>query len=61
MDINIVASVLTEQTKINTLDKVNVNLLKKSNEQAEQLVSQLIDSIPAIAEGNKGNNVDKYI
>lgn len=59
MDMNVVGSVLTEQTKVNTLEKVNVSLLKKANEQHEQQVAQLIDSVaPAKPEGSKGHNID---
>ncbi|MDA7745742.1 hypothetical protein N8878_00225 [Psychromonas sp.] len=61
MDMNVVGSVLTEQTKINTLEKVNVSLLKESNKQAEQKAAQLIDSIPPMPEGNKGKNIDTHV
>ena len=61
MDMSVVGSVLTEQTKINTLETVNVNLLKKSNNQAEQQPSQLLESIPPMPEGNKGNNIDTHV
>lgn len=61
MDMSVVGSVLTEQTKISTLEKVNVSLLKKNNDQAEQQVSQLLDSIPAMPEGSKGQNIDTHV
>lgn len=61
MDMSVVGNVLTEQTKISTLEKVNVSLLKKNNDQAEQQVSQLLDSIPAMPEGSKGNNIDTHV
>lgn len=60
MDMNVVGSVLTEQTKTNTLEKVNVSLLKKTNEQAEQQINQLIESIPPLPEGNKGHKIDTH-
>ena len=61
MDMSVVGSVLTEQTKISTLEKVNVNLLKKANEQAEQQATQLLNSIAPMPEGNKGHNVDTHV
>lgn len=61
MDMAVLGSVLTEQTKVNTLDKVNINLLKKTNDQAELQATQLLASIPAMPEGNKGNNIDTMV
>lgn len=61
MDMSVVGSVLTEQSRINTLEKVNVSLLKKGNEQAEQHAAQLINSIPVMPEGSKGHNIDTHV
>jgi hypothetical protein len=61
MDMAVLGSVLTEQTKVNTLDKVNINLLKKTNDQAELQATQLLESIPPMPEGSKGNNVDTMV
>lgn len=61
MDMSVVGTVLTEQTKINTLEKVNVGLLKKTNEQAEQQATQLLNSIAPMPEGNKGHSVDTHV
>lgn len=58
MDMSVVGSVLTEQTQTNTLEKVNVSLLKKSTDQVDQQVTQLLDSIPPMPEGNKGHHID---
>ncbi|WP_354625648.1 putative motility protein [Psychromonas sp. MME2] len=59
MDMAVVGSVLTEQNRINTLEKVNINLLKTTNNQAEQQAAQLIDSIaPVKPEGSKGHHID---
>lgn len=55
---NVVGSVLTEQTRVNTLEKVNIHLLKKSNQQAEQQTQQILESVAPKPEGNKGHNVD---
>ena len=61
MDMSVVGSVLTEQTKINTLEKVNVSLLKKSNQQAEQQATQLLESVAPVPEGNKGHKIDTHV
>ena len=58
MDIKVLGSVLTEQTKTDTLDKVNISLHKKNIEQTERQATQLLESIPPIPEGSKGNKVD---
>ena len=57
MDIRALGSVLSEQTKIETLDLVNMNLLKKNIEQTEQQAKQILESIPPMPEGNKGNKI----
>ncbi|MEL0657783.1 hypothetical protein V6255_01425 [Psychromonas arctica] len=61
MDIKVLASVLTEQTKINTLDTVNISLHKKNIDQTERHATQLLESIPPIPEGSKGNKIDTVI
>jgi len=58
MDMSVVGGVLSHQAKINTLEKVNVILLKTANDQAEQQAAQLIESVAPVAEGNKGQNVN---
>lgn len=58
MDMSVVGGVMNQQTKINTLEKVNVSLLKTANKQAEQQTTQLLDSVAPIPEGNKGRNID---
>lgn len=58
MDIRALGRVLSEQTKIETLDLVNMNLLKKNIEQTEQQAKQILESIPPMPEGNKGNKID---
>lgn len=55
---NVVGSVMSEHAKVSTLEKVNVHLLKKDNEQKEQQVTQLLDSVAPVQEGNKGLNID---
>lgn len=61
MNINVVASALTEQSRVDTLGKVNVSLLKKSHDQAEQHAAQLINAIAPMPEGNKGHRIDTQV
>lgn len=61
MDMSVVGGVMREQAKISTLEKVNVSLLKTTNDQAEQQAAKLLESITPVvpsAEGNKGQNVN---
>ena len=61
MDINTVGQILTERTKVNTLDQVNVALFKNNKEQAEQHVNQLMESIEPLPIDNKGHNINTKV
>jgi len=61
MDISVLGSVLTEQTKIDTLEKVNISLHKENIEQTERQATQLLESMPPIPEGSKGNKIDVIV
>ena len=61
MDINTVGQILTERTKVNTLDQVNVALFKNNRHQAEEHISQLMESIEPIPTDNKGHNINTKI
>ena len=61
MDLSMVGEVMSHRAKVNTLEKVNVSLVKTTNDQAEQQATALLESIaPAqpMPEGNKGKNVN---
>jgi len=60
MDLQAVGQAMNQQAKVNTLDKVNVSLVKTSNDQAEQQTMALLESV-APAEGNKGQNVNTAV
>ena len=58
---SIVGNVMHQQTKIATLEKVNISLLKTNNEQTEKQVKQLLDSVAVVPDspiGNKGKNIN---
>lgn len=61
MDIGVVAGVVREQSRVDTLTKVNVSLLKTTNEQAQQHAAQLINSITSLPEGNKGHHINTHV
>lgn len=62
MDINVVASVMRHEAKVNTLEAVNIHLLKTSHDQKEQQVMQLIESvIPVESTGNKGKHINTQV
>ena len=61
MDLGVIGQAMNQQAKIDTLDKVNVSLLKTSNDQAEQQTMQLLESVAidtSSSEGNKGKNIN---
>jgi hypothetical protein len=61
MDVSVIGGMLSEQAKINTLEKVNVSLIKTQNDQAEQQVTQILESVAPDTtkpEGSKGNNIN---
>jgi len=60
MDLGAVGQMMNQQAKVNTLEKVNVSLLKTSNDQNEQLTTQLLESVVdmPVVEGNKGKNIN---
>ena len=61
MDLAAVGQMMNQQSKIETLEKVNVSLIKDSNDQAKQQATQLLESVaPAtsIVKGNKGKNIN---
>jgi len=62
MDLSSVGAILTAKTQQQTLETVNVNLLKQSQDQQEKTIGKLLDSVaPAQApdpESSLGQNVD---
>jgi len=61
MDINSIGRMMTEKTRVNTLEQVNVALFKNNKAQAEQQVSQLMESIEPIPVGNKGHTINTQV
>jgi hypothetical protein len=63
MSLSSVGAAMASQIQTNTLEKVNVSLLKTANNQAEQQTAQLLDSVAPVASGSSGSlgqHVDTY-
>jgi len=62
MELSSVGAILTAKTQQQTLETVNVNLLKQSQDQQEKSIGKLLDSVaPAQApdpESSLGQNID---
>lgn len=60
MDMSVVAGVMREHAKVDTLEKVNVSLMKTTQEQAELQATKLIESVAPLPapEGGKGHSID---
>jgi len=63
MSLSSVGAAMASQIQTNTLEKVNVSLLKTANNQAEQQTAQLLESVAPVASsssGSLGQHVDTY-
>jgi hypothetical protein len=62
MNLSSVGAVLSAETQRQTLEKVNVSLLKQSNEQQADITNQLLQSVVPVqassSESNLGQHVD---
>ncbi len=62
MDLSSVGATLTAETQRQTLEKVNVSLLKQSQDQQEKTIGQLLESVPPVQasslESTLGQHVD---
>jgi len=61
MDLSSVGAVMTAETNRQTLEKVNVSLLKQSNEQQEDLTKQLLQSVAPVQASNSGSNLGQHV
>ncbi|NQY64986.1 MAG: putative motility protein [Alteromonadaceae bacterium] len=56
MELSSVGAVLTAETQRQTLEKVNVSLLKQSQNQQEDLTNQLLESVAPPARASSSNS-----
>jgi hypothetical protein len=61
MNLSSVGAVLTSETQRQTLEKVNVSLLKQSNEQQEDLTNQLLQSVAPVQASSSGSNLGQHV
>ena len=63
MDISAVGQAMNQKAQIDTLESVNISLLKTSYDQNEQLAVQLLESVVSlpVPEGNKGKNINTTV
>jgi hypothetical protein len=61
MNLSSVGAVLTSETQRQTLEKVNVNLLKQSHEQQEDLTSQLLQSVAPVQASSSDSNLGQHV
>ncbi len=64
MSLSSVGGAMAVQAQVNTLEQVNVSLIKTANNQAEQQVSQLLQSVSPtapVSDGSLGQHVDIYV
>jgi len=62
MNLSSVGAILTAETTRQTLEKVNVSLLKQSHDQQENHANQILQSVAPVqassSSGNLGQHVD---
>ena len=66
MSLSSVGAAMGAQQQIQTMEQVNMNLIKQSTKQAEQQVSQLLEvvapsSSASGSSGSLGQHVDVYV
>lgn len=61
MDLSSVGAVLTSETQRQTLEKVNVSLLKQSHEQQESTTSALLESVTPVQASNPDSPVGQHV
>lgn len=61
MNLSSVGAVLTAETQRQTLEKVNVSLLKQSNEQQADITNQLLESVTPVKASSSGSNLGQHV
>ncbi len=61
MNLSSVGATLTAETNRQTLEKVNINLLKQSNEQQKDLANQLLQSVAPVQASSSGSNLGQHL
>jgi len=62
MNLSSVGAVLSAETQRQTLEKVNVSLLKQSHEQQADITNQLLQSVaPPVQASSSGSNLGQHV
>lgn len=61
MNLSSVGAVMTAETNRQTLEKVNVSLLKQSHDQQEHLTSQLLQSVAPVQASSSDSNLGQHV
>lgn len=61
MNLSSVGAVLTAETQRQTLEKVNISLLKQSNEQQADITNQLLQSVAPVQASSSGSNLGQHV
>lgn len=61
MNLSSVGAALGAETQRQTLEKVNVSLLKQSQDQQADITSQLLQSVTPVQASNSGSNLGQHV
>lgn len=61
MNLSSVGAVYTAETQRQTLEKVNVSLLKQSQEQQADITNQLLQSVAPVQASSSGSNLGQHV
>ncbi len=61
MSLSSVGAVLTAETQRQTLEKVNVSLLKQSHNQQEDLTNQLLQSVAPVQASSPDSRLGQHV
>ena len=61
MNLSSVGATLTAETQRQTLEKVNVSLLKQSHEQQADITNQLLESVAPVQASNSGASLGQHV
>ena len=61
MNLSSVGAVLSAETQRQTLEKVNVSLLKQSHEQQADITNQLLQSVAPVQASSPESNLGQHV
>jgi putative motility protein YjfB-like len=61
MSLSSVGAAMTAETQRQTLEKVNISLLKQSQNQQENLTSQILQSVAPVQASNPSSSLGQHV